>query len=138
MFFKGIFILTLTSNLIFAQDNDSTNQKSPRKAFIYSFIPSGGQLYNGKWLKAAIVIGLEVVSFQQWNRYRNAHNNWSSESPFTKHQYLEKRNKYAWWIWFIYMFGMLEAVVDAHLYPFESIMDEDIQNSNQGDQKENE
>ena len=138
MLFKVFFILTLISNLIFSQDIDTTIQKSPKKAFIYSFIPSGGQIYNGKWLKAVIVIGLEVVSIQQWNRYRDAHNNWSDESPLTKHQYLEKRNKYAWWIWFVYMFGMLEAVVDAHLYPFENIMKADIQNSNQGGQEENE
>jgi len=138
MLFKFVFILTLTFNLVLAQDIDTTIQKSPKKAFFYSFIPSGGQIYNGKWLKAVTVIGLEIASIQQWSRYRDEHNNWSDQSPLTKHQYLEKRNKYAWWIWFVYMFGMLEAVVDAHLYPFENIMDADIQNSNQGGLEENE
>mgnify|MGYP001248176413 CR=1 FL=1 len=138
MLFKFVFILTLTLNLVFAQDIDTTVQKSPRKAFIYSFFPSGGQIYNGKWFKALIVIGLEIASVQQWSRYRNAHNDWNDQSSLTKHQYLEKRNKYAWWIWFIYMFGMLEAVVDAHLYPFDNIMEADIKNSNQGGQEKNE
>ena len=132
---KVYIILALTLNLTFSQDTDTTIQKSPKKAFLYSIVPSGGQIYNGKWLKALFIIGLEIASVQQWSKYRDAHENWSVESALTKHQYLEKRNKYAWWIWFFYMFGMLEAVVDAHLYPFDNIMESDIQNSNQGGQE---
>ncbi|MBJ13048.1 MAG: hypothetical protein CMG62_08245 [Candidatus Marinimicrobia bacterium] len=135
---RAIFILVLFCNPNLAQIVDTTNQKSPKKAFLFSLIPSGGQLYNGRLFKAALVAGLEIASIQQWSRYRKAFNNWSESSPLNQRQYLEKRNKYAWWIWFIYMFGMLEAVVDAHLYPFEKIMETDIKNSNQGGLKNNE
>ena len=35
---------------------------------------------------------------------------------------IEKRNKYAWWVGFIYVYGMIDALVDAHLSPFTEVM----------------
>ena len=94
-----------------------------------------GQAYNGKLLKSAIIIGLEVSAYNAWKNNAEMYDDYHMDFPLKKHRYLEKRNKYAWWIWFFYMFGMLEAVVDAHLYPFDNIMESDIQNSNQGGQE---
>jgi hypothetical protein len=45
----------------------------------------------------------------------------------SKHRYLEKRNKFAWWVVFIYVYGMIDAVVDAHLNSFNSVMAENIE-----------
>ena len=36
---------------------------------------------------------------------------------------LKKRNKFAWWIGIIYVYSMIDAVVDAHLYSFDQLMD---------------
>ena len=45
----------------------------------------------------------------------------------SKHRYLEKRNKFAWWVVFIYVYGMIDAVVDAHLNSFNRVMAENIE-----------
>ena len=126
-----IFIL----NIIQANDEKIPKNKDPKKAFYFSLIPGMGQAYNGKLLKSAIIIGLEVSAYNAWKNNAEMYDDYHMDFPLKKHRYLEKRNKYAWWIWFFYMFGMLEAVVDAHLYPFDNIMESDIQNSNQGGQE---
>ena len=43
--------------------------------------------------------------------------------PLKRHRYLEKRNKFAWWIGIIYIYAMIDAVVDAHLHSFDQLMD---------------
>ena len=54
-----------------------------------------------------------------------------------KTRYLQKRNKYAWWVIFLYFYGMIDALVDAHLSPFNEVMDEPIEfNQKQGDNNE--
>ena len=48
---------------------------------------------------------------------------------FETRGYLEKRNKYVWWIGFIYIYGLIDAIVDAHLHPFEDVMAEELGNN---------
>ena len=52
----------------YSQDSEVSSQKDPKKAFIFSLIPGGGQVYNGKWIKSAMVIGLEVSSYLSWRK----------------------------------------------------------------------
>ena len=40
-------------------NSDSTLIKKPKTAFYLSLIPGGGQLYNEKFLKGSILMGLE-------------------------------------------------------------------------------
>ena len=55
-----------------AEDTTSVRNKNPKKAFIFSLVPGMGQAYNGRWIKSALVIGLEISSFLSWkeNLYR--------------------------------------------------------------------
>ena len=63
---------------------------------------------------------------QLYSSYDDANN---VEYPLPKYRYLEKRNKYVWWIGFIYIYGLIDAIVDAHLRPFEDVMAEELGNN---------
>ena len=43
--------------------------------------------------------------------------------------------KYGWWVGFVYIYGLLDAIVEAHLHPFRDVMNEDIEKTN-SDKKE--
>ena len=116
------------------QNNESYKTKKPKVAFYYSLIPGLGQVYNGKWIKSAMFIGLEIVSINAWSKNKTIYNKFENgEYPLRKNRYLEKRNKYAWWIGFIYVYAMIDAIVDAHLHPFESIMESPIESERKGE-----
>ena len=90
--------------------------KSPRKAILYSTLPGGGQIYNGKYLKAAIIFGAEVYVVSQFVLNRSYYHDWEEgKYELPKYRYRQLRNKYAWWIGFIYIYGLLDALVDSHL-----------------------
>ncbi len=84
---------------------DSTRIKDPSLAWKLSLIPGGGQIYNGKWGKAAALILAQYVAVSNFNDLRKQGN-------------IEKRNKYGWWIMGLYVFGILDAYVDAQLSTF--------------------
>jgi hypothetical protein len=128
MKFRNIFILILITGFILGQNNKSCKAKKTKVAFYYSLIPGLGQIYNGKWIKSAMFIGLEIASIDAWSKNKSIYNKFENgDYPLRKNRYLEKRNKYAWWIGFIYVYAMIDAIVDAHLYPFDSIMESPIE-----------
>jgi len=131
------------------QVRDSINQLSPKKALYYSALfPGLGQLYVGKPLKAAgfvLAEGYFITNFFYYNRIygyiketktKVGLANWRNLSEAAKKDSVksvtgyslqlnswrprEKRNKYAWWSIGVYVFGMLDAFVDAHLTNFPS------------------
>ena len=123
------FSLLLSYNLI-AQINevDSTLNKNPRRAFLFSLVPGGGQFYNQKYIKGSIVMGLETLAFFSWLENSKIYKNYDAEEyPLKQNRYLEKRNKYAWWVIFLYFYSMIDAMVDAHLSPFDDIMSTSIE-----------
>lgn len=91
-----------------------------------ALIPGGGQVYNGKYLKGAVIFGLESLALYSFYDNNQKYNSWNETYPLRQQRYLEKRNKYAWWAVFIYIYGLLDAMVDAHLMTFDDKMDEDI------------
>ena len=122
-----LFILLI--GLAYGQDSKKEQIKDPKKAFYFSLIPGMGQVYNGKLFKSAIVIGLEIAAYNSCLNNLDIYNNYDDGTyPLRKHRYLEKRNKYAWWIGIIYVYAMIDAVVDAHLHTFDHLMDSSIEN----------
>ena len=113
-----IFIVSV----IQANNEKIPNNKDPKKAFYFSLMPGMGQAYNGKLLKSAIIIGLEVSAYNAWKNNAEMYEDYHMDFPLKKHRYLEKRNKYAWWIGIIYVYAMIDAVVDAHLNSFDTLM----------------
>ena len=122
-----VFIVCCTS--LYPQEVDSVNIKSPAKAALNrAMIPGGGQVYNGRWLKGALLLSLEAAAINQWYSNGDIYKKYESGNySLSKHRYLEKRNKFAWWVVFIYVYGMIDAVVDAHLNSFNSVMAENIE-----------
>ena len=127
---KCLFISLLLSYNLSAQINevDSTLIKNPRQAFLFSLVPGGGQFYNQKYIKGSLVMGLETLALYSWLENSKIYKNYDSEEySFRQNRYLEKRNKYAWWVIFLYFYSMIDAMVDAHLSPFDDIMSTSIE-----------
>lgn len=122
---KVLLIFIIIISFSFGQEIDSTKIKTPKKAALWSIIPGGGQIYNEKYLKAGIIITLESLAI--WQSIENGKNYNIENSNDT---YLINRNKFAWWAFFIHIYGMLDAVVDSHLEPFDQIMEGDVLEEN--------
>ena len=126
---KSLFFSLLLSYNLNAQINevDSTLIKNSRQAFLFSLVPGGGQFYNQKYIKGSLVMGLETLAFYSWLENSKIYKNYDSDIySLRKNRYLEKRNKYAWWVIFLYFYSMIDAMVDAHLSPFDEIMSTSI------------
>ena len=126
---KLIFVIFVGLTSIIAEDNskDSVQVISPKKAALWALIPGGGQVYNKQYWKAGAILAAETFYIWKFNEHRINYRYYKESFPLRKSRYLEKRNKYAWWIGFTWMYGMLDAVVEAHLSRFEEIMTEDIE-----------
>ena len=106
MKFSIIFLLTLS--IVISQDEgyiDSTMIRNPKTAWKLGFIPGLGQLYNGKYLKAIGFVAGEYIALSRFNKFKNAGS-------------IGLRNTYAWWIFGLYIWNMLDAYVDAQLSTF--------------------
>ena len=88
------------------------------------------RLYNGKLLKGSLVLALEAAAMYSWFENAEIYRDYDSgDKPLPKNRYLEKRNKYAWWVIFIYFYSMIDAMVDAHLSPFDQVMNTRIEDT---------
>ena len=121
-------ILILMIGFVFALPIKEEKIKNSKIAFYWSLVPGLGQAYNGKWVKSVSIVGLELAAYKSWNENKDFYNNFKDTYHLPKHRYLEKRNKYAWWIGFIYVYGMVDAVVDAHLHNFDHLMASPLEN----------
>ncbi len=128
---KKFIVIVLLTGFGFTQTIDSLSIKSPKKAALYgALFPGLGQAYNGKILKSVLVLSLEIGAIYQWSLNGDIYKNYETgDHALSKNRYLEKRNKYAWWGVFVYLYGLLDAVVDAHLSPFNEVMNENIEQS---------
>jgi len=126
---KKLIVIILLTGFGFTQTMDSLSVKSPKKAALYgALFPGLGQAYNKKYFKSLVIVSLEMAASYQWLLNRDIYKNYKTGNyALSRHRYLEKRNKYAWWAVFVYVYGLLDAVVDAHLSPFNDVMDEDIE-----------
>ena len=115
-------IVFFSVNLMNGQNVDTLKNKSPAEAAKYALIfPGGGQFYNERYLKGGILIGLEIYSLLKFNEYRIDVKYQNVTSA------ISKRNKCIWWAFFIYFYGFMDAIVEAHLIPHESVMDTPVE-----------
>ncbi len=123
-----LFVLLLLGSLLWGQEVDSVKTQDPATAAKWALIfPGVGQIYTGHYVKAGILAGLELAAIWRFNANRIQYRDFSDDMALKKHRYLEKRNKYAWWAGFIYIYGLLDAVVDAHLSTFDQVMEVPIE-----------
>ena len=83
-----------------------------------AIIPGWGQWYNGKKLKAVLVLGAELalagnaIYFNQMAVRTN--------DDYEKEYYRENRRLYLWWLAAAHLLNVMDAVVDAHLWGFDT------------------
>jgi hypothetical protein len=86
---------------------DSTKIKNPGIAWKLSLIPGMGQLYNEKYVKSgAFILAGSYAYFKR--------------SEFLSSGQIAKRNTSSWWLLSLYVWGILDAYVDAQLSTFPS------------------
>ena len=102
-----IIFIALFFCLLIGQDTfiDSTKIKNPKLAWKLGAIPGIGQIYNKKYVK-----GLGFIASQYYT--------YSKYSVFKEEGNISRRNTYAWWVFGLWVFSMLDAYVDAQLTTF--------------------
>ena len=101
------FLLSLLFSFIISQDTmiDSISVKNPSIAWKMSLLPGMGQIYNEKYIKSTLFLSSISYAYLKKSEY-------SLESK------VARRNTYSWWIFGLYVWGILDAYVDAHLSTF--------------------
>ena len=128
--FRLIIISFLLNGTLFSQIADSTHQKSPSKAVRAALLlPGGGQFYNGQKFKGGLLISGALAFGFLYADYAKKYSDYSGDDTVEKARYLKLRNKYGWWVGFVYIYGLLDAIVEAHLHPFNKVMNEDLEKS---------
>jgi hypothetical protein len=119
-----------------------TKEKNPTKAGLLSAIPGLGlgQLYNGSYSKAGMImmgqVSLGMMAYGNHRLMRKAEDNYarvaSANDTLTKqiaseyegywtsnrNQAFTNRNLFLWYSLFFYVYGIFDAVVDAHLHDY--------------------
>ena len=101
-------IILFALSIAISQDHeyiDSTMIRDPKIAWKLGFIPGLGQLYNKKFVKSIGFIAGEYIAISQFKEYEMKN-------------HIGLRNTYAWWIFGLYIWGILDAYVDAQLSTF--------------------
>jgi len=125
LFIVSEIVLCFSINVMNGEPVDTLKTKSPAEAAKYALLfPGGGQFYNENYIKGGILIGLEIYSLIKFNDYRLDIKCDNSSSA------ISKRNKSLWWSFFIYFYGFIDAVVEAHLMPHEIVMNTPVEENN--------
>ena len=98
------FSLLILIFFSFSQESyiDSTQIKNPTISWKLSIIPGIGQIYNGNYYKTFFIHSTLSAAYSEVKNRKS----------------INKRNTMAWWIFGIYILGILDAYVDAHLTSF--------------------
>ena len=139
------FFFVIFPGLLLAQESSDSvsiqlKNKSPMGALFRSVaFPGWGQFYNEKYIKAALVFGVEttyiVLAIDEWRKTNFHKQNFQSAPPYSAEQYWEfdqyqfhrdRRNLYLWVVSGIVFLSMFDAYVDAHLYRFDKEKMEDL------------
>ncbi len=129
-----LIVLFAVYSETFCQDPDSTvlKRKKPTAALFRSlFVPGWGQFYNGKYIKAVVIAGIEVYLINEvythWHKanlhekyFTNAFDNpvYRAEQFAKYEKELDKRGNATWFLAATIFFSMFDAYVDAHLSDF--------------------
>ena len=97
-------LLLIFINFIFSHEThiDSTQIKNPTISWRLSINPGLGQLYNGNYYKTFFINSTLSSAYLELKDRKS----------------FNKRNTMAWWLFGIYVLGILDAYVDAHLTSF--------------------
>lgn len=122
-----LVFLILFSFHAFGEEVEVKVKKPFKAAALSLFIPGGGQLYNGAYLKSIGVLALETSMIglaayhhfkaeDYYDKYRISDN----EDDYNDYlDYYYKRQSDLWWLGAIVFLSTIDAFVDAHLFNFE-------------------
>jgi len=92
--------------------------KSTGTAVLLSFLlPGGGQVYTGKWWKAALIAPAEVTLGYFSVKEHIATSNASDSAAYILHR--DRRTVLLWWTGAVVAFSMADAYVSAQMYGFD-------------------
>lgn len=122
---KYLILLLFMLSLLYAAN--------PSRAMLYSaLIPGGGQFYNGAYLKAGVVIGLQAYLLGHTLYLDSRVQDYKvlmkdTLDPYLLQQYRDKlfdtreaRTSNIWWMAITGTLSILDAYVDAHLADFDA------------------
>lgn len=137
----SIFAVFIITNLFSQQKVDFRTEeeqlKDPKIALKRSLtIPGAGQLYNDQKVKGYALMAGEVLALWSFNDNRKKYNNYEDSDSNSKEHYLRERNRFAWIAIGLYFYGVLDAVVEAHLDNFDEIVKESDPLNNKGTDNE--
>lgn len=132
-----VFLILFLPSICISQQSDTAEAdtariiKSPRGAMLRSLIlPGWGQLYNGKFIKAAVFIAAE--SFIMYMYKKNHNNMKKAVSASEREYYMDQRNAYGWYMALAIILSITDAYVDAYLVNFDKDMKLSIYPGNKG------
>jgi hypothetical protein len=137
----SIFAVIIISNLFSQQKVDFRTEeeqlKDPKIALKRSLtIPGAGQLYSDQKVKGYALMAGEVLALWSFNDNRKKYNNYEDSDSNSKDHYLRERNRFAWIAIGLYFYGVLDAVVEAHLDNFDEVVKESDPLNNKGTDNE--
>jgi hypothetical protein len=137
----SIFAVFIITNLFSQQKVDFRTEeeqlKDPKIALKRSLtIPGAGQLYNDQKVKGYALMAGEVLALWSFNDNRKKYNNYEDSDSNSKDYYLRERNRFAWIAIGLYFYGVLDAVVEAHLDNFDEVVKESDPLNNKGTDNE--
>ena len=137
----SIFAVFIITNLFSQQKVDFRTEeeqlKDPKIALKRSLtIPGAGQLYNDQKVKGYALMAGEVLALWSFNDNRKKYNNYEDSDSNSKDHYLRERNRFAWIAIGLYFYGVLDAVVEAHLDNFDAVVKESDPLNNKGTDNE--
>lgn len=129
LFLAGSLLSQTNYQINNSDSTDSYTGKSGTKAIIYSaLIPGGGQIYNDKYIKAGVAVGLEVLFLgsgiyyqvegdKAWDKYEQT----GDTTYYNEYSdYHLKSQSMLWWFFSVKFLSVLDAYVDAKLYNYDS------------------
>ena len=101
---KLIFMIIIFCSLNFSQNTylDSAQIKNPSHSWKLNIIPGLGYLYNENYEKTFLINFALSYTF----------------SELQEHNSINRRNELFWWLIGLYVFGIIDSYVDAHLSSF--------------------
>lgn len=127
---KLLFFSIFIFSYLFSQQKvdfrtEEEQLKDPKIALNRSLImPGAGQLYNDQKIKGYTLMASQILALWSFNENRKKYNNYDDSYANSKEHYLRERNRFAWIAIGLYFYGVLDAVVEAHLDNFDEIVEE--------------
>lgn len=109
-------------------------EKNARVAMLcHTLLPGLGQVYNGRRLKVALMTGFASyyygntwLNYKRWHKAEAARDLYEPGTRGFVHQnelasfYEEEARTYLWWSGAVWLLGLIDTWIDAHLYDVRS------------------